>query len=452
MPSRVLGFGRSPASSDTPSLSREKILNSHKHTTTESRRPSSTMDLFHHHKDHLKDKRQSWSGKSPSGSKTGSPSLAASKPAKLNISMESPPLVFYGTAAHSTGALLSGLLMLDVSESEVKLSTLEMELQARLNTRKPVSKDCPQCATKTTDLFRWNFITEATTYKQGAHSFPFSYLLPGDLPISTKGCLGSVEYILYAKSTTSLHDTLIFERELKIQRAVMPGIERTATRVFPPTNISANFILTPVIHPIGAFPVQMRMTGVVDKTEGKDLKRRWRIRKMDWHIEEHSKVVSAACPKHAHKVGGEGKGIVNTDSRHIGGEEVKGGWKADYDVEGGEIDLEFSPSVNPNSKPLCDVDSPTGITVKHTFAVEIIVAEEYCPTKLIKQPSPTGTARILRMSVTVVLTERAGLGISWDEEQPPVYDDVPASPPTYAIVEDYHGEPLPEEDLSGLGH
>ena len=29
------------------------------------------------------------------------------------------------------------------------------------------------------------------------------------------------------------------------------------------------------------------------------------------------------------------------------------------------------------------------------------------------------------------VTERAGLGISWDEEQPPMYGDVPASPPSY---------------------
>ena len=49
-----------------------------------------------------------------------------------------------------------------------------------------------------------------------------------------------------------------------------------------------------------------------------------------------------------------------------------------------------------------------------------------------------------------MLTERAGQGISWDEEQPPVYDDVPASPPVYAMMDDYEGEPLPYEELDGL--
>jgi len=53
-----------------------------------------------------------------------------------------------------------------------------------------------------------------------------------------------------------------------------------------------------------------------------------------------------------------------------------------------------------------------------------------------------------------VVTERSGMGISWDEEQPPMYEDVPASPPLYAAgsqgarnkssVSDYEGPPLEE--------
>ena len=36
------------------------------------------------------------------------------------------------------------------------------------------------------------------------------------------------------------------------------------------------------------------------------------------------------------------------------------------------------------------------------------------------------------MHFQTVLTERAGLGISWDNEAPPVYQDVPPSPPSYS--------------------
>lgn len=45
---------------------------------------------------------------------------------------------------------------------------------------------------------------------------------------------------------------------------------------------------------------------------------------------------------------------------------------------------------------------------------------------------PTGAARVLRMQFRIHLTERSGLGISWDEEVPPIYQDVKMlSPPSY---------------------
>lgn len=39
------------------------------------------------------------------------------------------------------------------------------------------------------------------------------------------------------------------------------------------------------------------------------------------------------------------------------------------------------------------------------------------------------------MKFRLVCTDRSGLGISWDEEAPPVYGDVPAAPPTYFTIE-----------------
>ena len=38
------------------------------------------------------------------------------------------------------------------------------------------------------------------------------------------------------------------------------------------------------------------------------------------------------------------------------------------------------------------------------------------------------------MQFKIVVTERAGMGISWDEEMPPMYEDVPVSPPGYGNV------------------
>ena len=36
------------------------------------------------------------------------------------------------------------------------------------------------------------------------------------------------------------------------------------------------------------------------------------------------------------------------------------------------------------------------------------------------------------MHFGTILTERAGIGISWDNEAPPIYQDVPPSPPAYS--------------------
>ncbi|SLM36416.1 arrestin (or s-antigen) n-terminal domain protein [Lasallia pustulata] len=410
------------------------------------------MDIFHHHhhhKEHSKEKRPSLSGKSGPGRK-GSPKVAETVPAKLDVVMESPPLVFYGDATHSTGALLSGQLSLTVAEPEVKLQTMEMQMLATCTTKKPVDKNCPDCSTKTNEVYQWAFLTEPAVFKKGTHSFPFSYLMPGHYPATSDGRLGTIEYSLSARALTSCSEIISFTRPLKVQRALQPGNDKTSIRIFPPTQLAATVVLPPVIHPIGEFPVQMRIDGCVDR--GKETQTHWSIKKMNWRIDERTKVISAACPKHAHKVGGEGKGVLHQDNRVIGGEDMKNGWKTDFDSPGGLIEMEFMASIKPGSNPLCDVETPTGFTVTHNLVIELIVAEEYCTNKNTKLVTPTGTARVLRMQFTLVLTERSGMGISWDEETPPTYEDVPTSPPGYQKMgmEDYNGEPFPYEELDSM--
>ncbi|MCJ1366707.1 hypothetical protein MMC16_005837 [Acarospora aff. strigata] len=406
--------------------------------------------MDHFHRDHdKKEKRLSFPGRIPSPA-THSPKMAAHKAAKMDVLIESPPLCFFGSPAQSTGALLSGQLKLNVTDSEVTLQKFEMHLLAVVTTKKPVGKECTDCAMKSSELFKWEFLTEPIHLKKGEHAFPFSYLLPGHLPATTHGNLGTIEYILSAHAATSLSENINLKYQLKVQRAIIPGNEKSSVRIFPPTNLAATVNLPPVIYPIGEFHVEMRLSGIV--TKGKDTQTRWRLRKMNWRIDEHSKMVSPACHRHAHKVGGDGKGVLHQNTRTIGGEDLKDGWKTDFDTQGGQIELDFKASIKPSAKPLCDVESPTGLAINHTLVIELIVAEEYCPNKNTRLVTPTGAARVLRMQFTVLVTERSGLGISWDEEQPPMYDDVPASPPGYgrAAIEDYNGEPLPYEELDRM--
>lgn len=93
----------------------------------------------------------------------------------------------------------------------------------------------------------------------------------------------------------------------------------------------------------------------------------------------------------------------------------------------------------------CDIDDPTlGVFVNHNLVVEVVVAEEVTHAVDRNAQSqdkgsvaltgvPTGAARVLRMQFKLVLTERSGLGIAWDDEVPPTYNDVRTlSPPVYA--------------------
>ncbi|WPK23078.1 hypothetical protein PUMCH_000302 [Australozyma saopauloensis] len=166
--------------------------------------------------------------------------------------------------------------------------------------------------------------------------------------------------------------------------------------------------------------------------------------------------------------------------RIVGHGDVKSGWKSDFlgrgrielvlDVNilgcstGTRLNMTEASSDNPIDKGkieivlqdtnvACDIHDPVlGVYVSHLLIVEMIVAEEQIriprsdglhPVSSTSSTGasssaagiPTGAARVLRMQFKVILTERSGLGIAWDDEVPPTYHDVKAlSPPTYATL------------------
>lgn len=422
------------------------------------RRLSFNMDhLIHPHRDHSKEKDKRKGLARAGRSKERHSQELVLPSAKLDVLIESPPLVCYGNPTNSTGALFSGRMRITISESvgEVTLNQFDVRLVSKVTTKKPVSHSCPNCATRTDELTRWNFLNGNLKLKTGDHDFPFSYLFPGNLPASCDASLGKVEYCLMAHAKSTTGEEYNLKLPLDVRRALIPGNDKSSIRIFPPTNLTGRVVLPSVVHPIGKFPVDMTLSGVVDK--GDETQTRWRLRKMMWRIEEHQKIVSTACQKHSHKIGGEGKGVLHQETRIIGHNEEKNGWKTDFDTAGGEIGMQFEASINPTTNPVCDMDAPGGLEVKHNLVIELIVAEEFCPNRNTRQITPTGAARVLRMQFNLHVTERSGLGISWDEEMPPVYEDVPASPPGYtrpddtrSVMEDYQGSPLPLPDYDDL--
>lgn len=430
-----------------------------RHTRSEGNTPVHEHSKYPFNMDHLihplkdkKDKRMSLGGKASSKSRERngtSPraSVESFKPAKLDMVIESPPLVMHGNTETSTGALFSGRIKIVVPESsgDIPFRRFNMRLIATITTKKPVVKDCAECITRNNQLTEWEFIQEPLTLKPGTHDYPFSYLFPGHLAATTHSSLGMIEYYLSARAVTMAGEEIIHHKPLVLRRALHPGQDKASVRIFPPTNLTGRVVMPPVIHPIGQFPVQLTLSGIIES--GKEFQTRWRLRKVIWRIDERLAVLSPSCPKHSHKIGGDGKAVKHEDSRSIGGDELRSGWKTDWDTAGGETYLEFEAGIKPGCNPLCDVDSPAGLTVTHNMTIELIVAEEYCPNRNPKLVTPTGAARVLRMQFKTHVTERSGLGISWDLEQPPMYEDVPASPPSYPVkvadMIDYEGSPLP---------
>lgn len=415
------------------------------------------MDLLHLGS---KEKRRSLINHSSQGSKNNPKHQSKASQTdlvRIDIELESPPLIFYGTQSNSTGALLSGQVTLSTAKPATELKSLEMKLVSKVTTNKPVAKSCPNCRAVTTVIQHWVFIGELqpARLQAGKHSFPFLYHLQGHLSTTSHGSLGSIEYALEVHASPHSSPNVHISRPITIGRALSPTSDQTHLRKFTPLEISGKLTLPYLIHPIGLFPVQLQLLGVCGKLGLTET--RHHILKLSWRIEEHSSNISLPCPAHKHKVGSKAKeGIPHKDMTIIGSKELKSGFKNDFDFHpgGGKIEVEFQACVNPKGKHVCDVKSPptTGYTVFHLFIVELILTERQAQSNERVYTTPTGSATLVKMQAKVILTERAGLGIAWDEEQPPVYDDVPSSPPAYSTSSfsvQPGGEILPEDDDSG---
>ena len=381
------------------------------------------------HSSHEKAKSKERALSKDKHARDGPRSPAGAKPIKLGLDMESPPILMHDAPAVSSGSLISGQVQITPNVPEATLSSIVMYLESTTTTKRPIQDRCRECMTQVKDLFEWHFLKQPKTFKavNGMYEMPFSHVIPGNIPATTHGTIASIDYQLHIRAHTIDGQEIEFRRELIIKRALKPGNDKNSVRVFPPTNLTLHVTLPNVVHPGGEFPVQCRMTGITTKRE--ETQTRWRLRKLNWRIEEHETAVSPACSAHAAKVGGENKGIAHSHSRDIGHEELKQGWKTDF--ADGNIEGEFSCFIDGQSKANCGMEALNGTKITHNMIMELVIAEEWAPNKKPGSATPTGAARVLRTQFALNVTERSGMGIAWDDEQPPMYEDVPDSPPQY---------------------
>ena len=474
-------------------------------------------------------------------------------PLKLSIRLESPPLILYGKPSESTGTLLSGLFTLDILQATpVPLKSVHIAIVQQIRTVKSHSGTCKNCLDHVNELARWDVLTHSNKLPHGSHGYPFSHLIPGEVPATTSNAVYTVNYLLTAvavpdNSNLPEHEKMadfVVNYPLIIRRSIIGGPERNSVRIFPPTDIVAHIVLPSAIYPGSSFPMEMVIEGVAicNHEESASRKSRWRLRKINWKIVEEAKIRSFRCPQHKHvpldkyiipaKQAKTSRGVSRTprgsrtapspgglfssaaaalaggagfaspsasssrapsistqssapgsannsvpSSPYIGPltddpaaasataspvipaqeeyfiettqtvahGDMKSGWKTDFSGKGKiELAMDITTALD---KVAFDIEDPFyGLFTSHLLVVEIVIAEETVLTKS-NQTMPSGAARVLRMQFKLNMTDRSGLGIAWDDEVPPTYEDVPLSPPNYDKVSQ-----LPAIETLTLGH
>ncbi|OBA25717.1 hypothetical protein HANVADRAFT_11734, partial [Hanseniaspora valbyensis NRRL Y-1626] len=241
----------------------------------------------------------------------------------LDINIESPPCTMYGTTINSTGALLSGILNIIVLDDEtnsssnnnndlVKINSVELKFVQRVKYARPFKNSsepicsCKDCEVKELELVHWDILTtdKSETISKGSYSYPFSQLLSGKLPQSAKlNNKTGISYELKAflkyekiiddsKSNNSKEREVVLVLPIQVTHAILKGNDKNSIRMFLPTSINASCTLPNVVYPKSTFPLELRLEGI---SEGN---KRWRMRSLNWKIEERVKMRQYACDDH----------------------------------------------------------------------------------------------------------------------------------------------------------
>lgn len=253
------------------------------------------------------EKVDSYSGSLRLTSPILNPSSGASSPRKrpnflLHLKLESPPVVLYGQPHESTGSIISGIFKLD-AHTELDLEKVTLSLVQTIKYSRafciPSVSHCKDCRYKKTTLARWDVLTSTANFNAGTHGYPFSHLIPGALPPTSKLGSSSDAYIKYELIATAITPTNL-ETEvalpLFVSRLLLRGPDKNSLRVFPPTDVTASAVLPNVVYPKSTFPIELKLDNIVSNS------RRWRMRKLVWRIEETTSVRTHVCERHESKM------------------------------------------------------------------------------------------------------------------------------------------------------
>lgn len=87
--------------------------------------------------------------------------------ASLDWKIESPPAVMYGDAENSTGALVSGQLLLAVRDAPLEVESFKARLDIHVIRKRPFKDHCQDCTNQKTELKSWELLAGPATLSTG---------------------------------------------------------------------------------------------------------------------------------------------------------------------------------------------------------------------------------------------------------------------------------------------
>ncbi|GMM32203.1 Ldb19 protein [Martiniozyma asiatica (nom. inval.)] len=255
---------------------------------------------------------------SPVTSASGTPC-----PFHMQINLETPPIVIFGSPTQSSGAFFSGNLYLTIPslhaeqlQPQISISKLAKNIQHHymilndvsiklvqiINIARPFqnpnTNDCKKCDKREKTISDWPLLSKKLAFAKGTqHSYPFSCVIPGNLPPSSSLCHdGYIKYELRTKCTyinlKGKESTVNMDMPIVIKRSIMRGHDRNSLRIFPPTDVTASAVIPNVVYPRSNFPIEIRLDHLVSGTH------RWKMRKLNWRLEESIILKSDHCDRH----------------------------------------------------------------------------------------------------------------------------------------------------------
>ncbi len=88
----------------------------------------------------------------------------------LDWNIESQPIVLYGDAENSSGALVSGQLFLTIKEDGLQMEAFTGKLKIHVTQKRPYTVGCTECTNQYTEIEKWTFLQAPLALTKGMHS------------------------------------------------------------------------------------------------------------------------------------------------------------------------------------------------------------------------------------------------------------------------------------------